>query len=499
MPRGLRVKMILPALLEANAPGYRPIKYALFPPLGLAGLAGYFDDCDSVSLVDEHVQTLAIDDEPDLVVMTVYITSANRAYRIADEYRRRGAHVCMGGLHPSSLPDEAARHADTVFVGPGEDVWPRFLRDFRAGVPQARYVSQRRSLDGVPPLRRDLIDRRRYLCPNSIVVSRGCPHHCDFCDKDAFYDGGRSFYTATVDAALAEIERLPGRHAYFLDDHLLGHPRFAAALFDGMRGMGRVFQAASTVNAILDGDLIERAAEAGLRSIFVGFETLAPESLRLHAKRQNLARSYADAIRRCHELGVMVNGSFVFGLDGDGPDVFERTVEWGVSHSLETATFHIMTPYPGTALHRRLSEADRIVDDDWDRYDTRHVVFRPLGMTPQQLHDGYRRAYHEFYRWPAIIQGARGQQTASAAVRHVLYAGGWKKLEPLWDAVIKAKRVTAMLPMLERTLDAFGRARTSLEPQVESAETKATIASTAASVVSLSRRTSDRHVSNASA
>src|SRR3954451_9257307 len=245
--RPLRVKMILPALLEANAPGYRPIKYALFPPLGLAGLAGYLDEGDEVELVDEHVQTLSTDDEPDLVVMTVYITSAKRAYAVADLYRARGAHVCLGGLHPTSLPDEAALHADTVFVGPGEDTWPAFLADLRRGEPAPRYISRRRTLAGAPPPRRDLIDRRRYLCPNSLVVSRGCPHHCDFCYKDAFYAGGRSFYTAAVDEALAEIERLPGRHLYFLDAHLFGNRRFAEALFDGMRGLGRVFQGASTV------------------------------------------------------------------------------------------------------------------------------------------------------------------------------------------------------------------------------------------------------------
>src|SRR5439155_12655754 len=126
----VRVKLILPALLEATAPGYRPIKYALFPPLGLAALAGYLDPDDEVELVDEHVGPLRLDDEPDLVVMSVYITSARRAYAIADLYRARGVHVCLGGLHPTSLPDEAALHADTVFVGPGEDTWPAFLADF---------------------------------------------------------------------------------------------------------------------------------------------------------------------------------------------------------------------------------------------------------------------------------------------------------------------------------------------------------------------------------
>ena len=310
-----------------------------------------------------------------------------------------------------------------------------------------------------PPTRRDLFDRRRYLCPNSIVVSRGCPHHCDFCYKDAFYEGGISFYTQAVDAALAEIERMPGRHVYFLDDHLLGNPRFAAALFEGMRGMGRVFQGASTVDAILRSDLIERAAEAGMRSVFVGLETINPENLRLHAKRQNLSRDYDEVIRRVHGLGMMINASFVFGLDDDGPDVFDRTVDWGVARSLETATFHIMTPYPGTALHARVEAEDRITDRDWDHYDTRHVVYRPRGMAPDVLLAGYRRAYRDFYRWGSILRGAGGQPSASQALRHLAYAGGWKKFEPLWDLVIRARRVDRMLPLLEGTLDAYGRAR----------------------------------------
>src|SRR5262252_11007438 len=233
----MKVKMILPALTEAKSPYWRPIKYSLFPPLGLATLAGYLNDDDDVRLQDEHVETLDLDDEPDLVVIQVYITSAKRSYEIADHYRRRGAHVCLGGLHVTSLPEEAAGHADTIFLGPGEDTWPQFLADYRAGCPLRRYDSRKRTLAGLPPVRRDLIKRHLYLVPNSIVVSRGCPYVCDFCYKEAFFKGGRSFYSQTVDAALAEITRLPGRHLYFLDDHLFGNSQFAAALFDGMRGM----------------------------------------------------------------------------------------------------------------------------------------------------------------------------------------------------------------------------------------------------------------------
>ena len=350
----MKVKMILPALQEAESAYWRPIKYSLFPPLGLATLAAYFSDDDEVEIQDQHVEELTLDDTPDLVCIQVYITNAYRAYKIADDYRQRGVYVAMGGLHVTSLPDEAAQHADTILLGPGEEAFPRFISDLRAGNPQKRYVATSRSIENIPPVRRDLIKRDKYFVPNSLVVSRGCPHHCDFCYKDAFYGKGKSFYTRKVDDALAEIDSLPGRHLYFLDDHLLGNPRFASQLFEGMRGMGRVFQSASTVAAVLNGDLIEKAAKAGLRSLFLGFETFSPENLRSSNKLQNLSKDYVAAVERLHSLGVMINGSFVFGLDHDDKNVFRRTVDWGIEHSITTATFHILTPYPGTRLFQQM-------------------------------------------------------------------------------------------------------------------------------------------------
>lgn len=449
----MKVKLILPALAEAESPFWRPIKYSLFPPLGLAALAGHLDPDDDVEIQDQHVERLRIDDEPDLVVIQVYITNAYRAYALADLYRSRGAYVALGGLHVTSLPAEAAAHADSVFVGPGDATFPEFLRDFRAGHPKPRYVSgQERSLVDLPPVRRDLIHRERYLVPNSIVVSRGCPHHCSFCYKDAFFDGGRGFYTQRVDQALAEIERLPGRHLYFLDDHLLGDVRFAEALFAGMRGMDRVFQGAATVDSVLRGDLIEKAAAAGLRSLFVGFETLSPGNLLRSNKRQNLARDYAQVTRRLHDLGVMINGSFVFGLDEDEADVFDRTVEWGVENSLTTATYHIATPYPGTRFHREMAAEGRILTDDWDLYDTRHVVFQPAKLAAGALAAGYRRAYESFYSWRNIVRASCGHERPKHVVKHLAYAAGWKKFEAVWNFLIKTRRLNETLPVLEAIL-----------------------------------------------
>src|SRR6266480_3166634 len=370
----MKVKMILPALTEAISPYFRPIKYSLFPPLGLATLAGYLNESDQVTLQDEHVEQLDLNDDPDLVVIQVYITSAFRAYQLADHYRSKGACIALGGLHVTSLPEEAARHADSIFIGPGEDTWPAFLTDYRGGHPAKVYTSHVRTLLGVPRIRRDLIKRNLYLVPNSIVVSRGCPHVCDFCYKEAFFKGGKSFYTLHVDDALAEIERLPGRHLYFLDDHLFGNARFAGALFDGMKGMGRLWQAAGTVQSVLRPGLLEKAAQSGLRSLFVGFETLNPANLQEQHKYQNL--------------------------------------------------------------------------------------------------------YRDFYRWSSIFRSARTHEKWAERLRHAAYAGGWKKFEPMWDFIIKAKRASSMLPVLESVLEAFGQHTSqSMDDQTSSNEREASVVS----------------------
>ena len=224
-------------------------------------------------------------------------------------------------------------------------------------------------------------------------------------------------------------------------------------------GLTSGWQAAGTVKSVLDQPVVlEKAVPSGLRSLFVGFETVNSANLQDQRKYQNIGRDYSEAIRRLHDLGVMVNGSFVFGMDHDGPDVFDRTVEWAVENGIETATYHILTPYPDTALYRRMDADNRVLHHDWDLFDTRHVVFKPQSLTPQQLEDGYWRAYRDFYRWGAIWRGASSKAGLRSRLRHLAYAGGWKKFEPLWDLLIRSKHVLHALPVLEAILSASGEA-----------------------------------------
>ena len=450
--------MISPAKTAADSRYWRSIKYSLFPPLGLATLAGYLDPDDEVDLQDEHVETLRLDDEPDLVVIEAYITSARRAYRYADHYRARGAYVCLGGLHPTSLPEEAAQHADSVFCGPGEDTWPAFLRDFRAGRPRPLYRSTERTLDGLPPARRDLIKRDRYLVPNSLVVSRGCPHVCDFCYKEAFFAAvGRSTCRQSTMRSRRSTACPVGTSTSSTTTCSAARrsPRPCSTDSRDPAACGR---RPATVEAALRPGLLEKAVESGLRSLFIGFETLSEENLVGAGKTQNLGGllQYDAAVRRLHDLGVMVNGAFVFGMDHDDASVFPRTVEWALSRGIETATFHIMTPYPGTRLEARLAAEGRVRSRDWDLYDTRHAVFTPAGMTAEQLEAGYWGAYREFYRWRNILRASFAHGDAREHARHLAYTAGWKKLEPMWDRVIRSGQVHRFLPLLETILDRFG-------------------------------------------
>jgi len=449
----MKVKLILPSLTEAKSPLWRPIKYSLFPPLGLATLAAYLNPDDDIDLQDQHVEKINLNDNPDLVIIQVYITNASRAYQIADQYRERGIYVALGGLHVTSLPEEAKNHADTIFIGPGEQTFPIFITDFRNKSPKKRYISTTgRTIQNQPPIRRDLIKRNKYLVPNSLVISRGCPHQCNFCYKESFFKGGKSFYTQKVDDILAEISTLKGKHLYFLDDHLFGNTQLASSLFEGMRGMGRVFQGAATVKSILEGDLIEKAAKAGLRSLFVGFETFSSENLKQSNKLQNQKHSYEKAVKRLHDLGIMINGSFVFGLDNDSTDVFKRTVDWGVNQSITTSTYHILTPYPGTGLFSSLIGENRITTYNWDKYDTRHVVYKPKLLSTTELENGYNWAYTEFYKWRNIYKSATNHDPIKHILKHLFYTGGWKKFERFWNFVINTGGLKHMLPFLELLL-----------------------------------------------
>jgi len=189
-----------------------------------------------------------------------------------------------------------------------------------------------------------------------------------------------------------------------------------------------------------------------MRSVFVGFETLSTNNLSQSNKKQNIGKDYTEAIKRLHSLGIMINGSFVFGLDDDDKNVFDRTVEWAVKNGLTTSTFHILTPYPGTRLFKQMEQEKRILHYNWDLYDTRQVVYRTKSLSETELLKGYNKAYKDFYSWSNVFRASITHDNIKHIIKHFAYAGGWKKFEPLWNFIIKTKGLNKMLPLLEAVL-----------------------------------------------
>ncbi|MBU3136241.1 B12-binding domain-containing radical SAM protein [Clostridium gasigenes] len=448
----MKIKFILPALEESKSPYWRPIKYSLFPPLGLATLASLCSESDEIEIVDEHVEKINLDDEPDLVCIESYITNAHRAYEIADSYRKRGIKVAIGGIHATSMQSEAKKHADVVLLGLGEASFPKFLSDLRAGKALEVYEQGEVSLDGLPLPRRDLFKKDKYLVPNSMVFSRGCPNKCSFCYVNSFYKNGKSFYAYKIDRILEEIESMPGKHLYFLDDNLFADKKLSKEIFREMRGMKKVFQGAITIDSVFDNETIELAYEAGFRSAFIGFESINEMSLVNANKRSNLGQDYSKAIKRLDELGIMINGSFIFGLDNDTKDVFDRTTEWAINSGIATATNHILTPYPGTVIYEQMKKDNRILTDDWRLYDTRHLVFKHPNISKEEMEAGYNRAYENFYKWGNIVKCSGNHEELGMKLKHLTYAGAWKKFEPVWNFLIKNEKLFKARGMLVKTL-----------------------------------------------
>ncbi len=450
-----RLLLILAAVVRPGDAGFRLIKYSEFPPLSLMTIAGLTPDGWEITVRDEHVESSELEGDVDLVGIQTYISSAFRAYELAEQWRRRGAKVVLGGLHPTSMPEEAAAHADAVCIGPAETVWGRILDDFEHGCLQKFYRGRCEGSAALVPLpRRDLMNPRAYLLRHTMVTSRGCPHSCDFCYKSSFW--GPTYYEPRPMAEVErELSRVDDGLVFFLDDNLLANRRHARALFEVLRGSGIVWQAAASLDVARDPRYLEEAYAAGCRSLFLGFESLSPENMRRHHKPANVAADYAEVCRRFHDAGIMINGSFVFGFDCDESDVFDRTVAFAVEHKILTASFHILTPLPGTPTFARFEAEGRLLHRDWSRYDTYHAVFRPRRMAPEQLEEGYWRARRRFASWSSIVQRSWG---VPGALKRIAYNVAWMKIDPLWVAIIRAGLMPLATGIFQRILRVDTRA-----------------------------------------
>jgi len=406
--RPLRIALISPkGPLYRHSGGIftRSLRYL---PLTLPTLAALVpDDLDTeVACIDEGIEEVDVELEADLIGLTVITGTAPRAYELAARFRARGITVVLGGPHVTLVPDDAQPHADSIVVGYAEDSWPQLLRDHVAGRLQPRYT-QAPDLDlaGRPEPDRSVLPRRRYLTTDVFEATRACIHNCSFCVVP--FAWGRQPLQKPVEEIVAEIRRKGSQRAIFIDLNLVADRGYARRLFKGLIPLGIEWYGLATTLLADDLPLLDLAAESGCRGLLMGLESIEQANLDRNQKRFNTPDDYALVVERLHERRISLQGCFVFGLDEDGPDIFERTAQLAVDIGIDLPRFAIVTPFPGTALHDRLDAEGRILTHNWELYDGQHVVFQPKRLSVDELQAGTEAAWKLAYSWPNIARRLR--------------------------------------------------------------------------------------------
>ena len=427
-------------------------KHVLTPTLALTSIAAATPPDWSVSYWDENLLQgpPPVDPVPQVVGISVHLTFAERAFALARFFRERGSRIVLGGLHVLSCPDECAPHADALVVGEGVQAWPEVLRDATEGTLRPRYDgSYRRPYRDDPAPRRELLPRRDFLTSTSVIATRGCHSRCGFCYLST--DGLQMPYQLRdPEQVAAEILDDGQPYAVFVDNNLGSRPEYLAQLCRALRPIERIWSAAVSIDITDHPEVVRQMALAGCTGVFVGFESLEAENIADQRKKSPRPEDYARRVAIFHDHGIQVNGSFVLGFDHDRPDVFDRTIEWVESNRLECATFHILTPYPGTPLFRQFEAEARLLHRDWTRYDTSHVVFRPRHMTPEQLAEGYARCYERLFSHASIWR--RRPQQPDAVLPYLAMSYLYKRSNRLWAFLIRHRLThTVWSPLVEWT------------------------------------------------
>ena len=419
-------------------------KHVLTPTLALTSVAASTPPEWSVVYWDENLLQgpPPSDPFPEVVGITVHLTFAARAFELSSWYRERGAKVVLGGLHVRSCPEECAPHADALAIGEGVQIWGAALRDVDAGRLRPRYEgSYLKPYRDDPLPRRDLLPRGQFLTTTSLIATRGCHNRCDFCYLST---AGlhMPYQLRDPDQIAREIMQDSQPYAVFIDNNLGSRPEYLRRLCRTLRPLERIWSAAVSIDVTDDPSILREMALAGCTGVFVGFESLEPGNIEAAGKKSPRPEDYARRVALLHDLGIQVNGSFVLGFDHDRGDVFDRTVDWIQTNRLECATFHILTPYPGTPLYARLKANGRLLHEDWSLYDTAHVVFRPRHMQPDELAAGYARCYERVFSHRSIWR--RRPADARAVPPYLVMSYLYKKSNRFWYLLIRLRLTSAV-------------------------------------------------------
>ena len=426
------IKLIQPKMIKR--PMDTDIKLHMAPPLGLLTIVNLLRNEHTVSLENENIQSIDYNDNPDIVGLSVTVDTLPGAIRIARKFRDKGSIVVAGGIHITTAHDTIPQDTfDVLCIGAAEGTWPDIIKDYENGTLKSIYKCNKDFVgkDIVPPAY-DFIAKDKYLYCNIIHTSRGCPFRCDFCYNSA---AQRSYVNRDAEDVLQDIKAVKSKHIMFIDDNFAGNPVWLKDFLHRLITLNIKWNAAVSLNALLDEELLDLMKSSGCQGLFVGFESIQADSINDVHKIQNNINTYEKAIKMAHDRGIMINASFVFGLDGDTPETFKSTLDWIVKNKIETVTSHILTPYPGTALYDRLKKEGRIISSDLSEYNTAHVVFRPAKMTGQELYDGYIWIYKQIYSFKNIMK--RMPEDKSQRAAYFLFNLLYRKYGKFTDFVCK--------------------------------------------------------------
>lgn len=385
----------------------------MIPQLGLHILAGLTPPEHEVKIVEEEVEDVSTEEPCDLVGISCMTANAPRAYDLADEFRRRGRKVVLGGVHPSILPDEAAGHADAVVVGEAEGVWHEVLADASSGTLRRRYHRPDCDLKEYVPMRQGSFVRKSIFRVLPVMTTRGCPFDCDFCCVSDLF--GKRIRHLPVANVVRFIQETGGKRYLFLDDNIVGDRRYARELFAAIQPLGIQWVGQASVSFTSDRELMKLAAQSGCAGLFFGVESVSTAQLQKMRKSFKDIALVEDAIKRVRDAGMFFHASLVFGFDEDTKAIFPETLEFLTRNKIGTATFNVLTPYPGTRVYEQLSREGRLLTRDWRHYDHGTVVFRPRNMSPYELQEGKAWVKREFSRLPSILR------RLPANLRHPFY------------------------------------------------------------------------------
>lgn len=393
----------MPLLLLINPSnthkGLGNLRSTAWPPLNLPYLAASTPSHYDIKVIDENIEPFTFI-EADIVGITAYTSSVTRGYEIAQMYREKGITTVMGGIHASMLPDEALNYCDSVVIGEADNLWPQVLEDFEAGKLQERYHGTWSDLEKLPIPRRDVLQADYYKW-GSIQTSRGCPMNCSFCSVTAF--NGRRFRRRNMDHVLEELAQIPQKNVMLTDDNIVGHSdedkEWAKTFFTRIRekGIKKHFFAQASIQFGEDVELIQLAAQAGLKVLFIGIESVNPESLKSYKKSLNLKRllgdKYTDNFLNIRKGGIAVLGAFLLGSDDDNLASFDATLQFIKKSHIDIVQITKPTPLPGTQFWDELSSEGRILKQnfpkDWEHYRLTKMVYTPKQMSIEDVYEGF--------------------------------------------------------------------------------------------------------------